>query len=70
VALESAVTTAAGEEGSLRQAFESYQAQERSLEPYGRPIDIPHGEELIRMANDDWADARKSLEDLQLVFLS
>lgn len=64
-ALESAVTTAAGEEGSLRQAFESYQAQERSLEPYGRPIDIPHGEELIRRANDDWADARKSLEDLQ-----
>ncbi len=63
--LESAVTAAAGEEGSLKQAFESYQAQERSLEPYGRPLDIPHGEELIRRANYDWADARKSLEDLQ-----
>jgi hypothetical protein len=64
-ALEGAVTIAAGEEGRLKQAFESYQAQERSLEPYGRPSDISHGEELIRRANDDWVDARKSLEDLQ-----
>jgi hypothetical protein len=65
VALEGEVTTAAGEEGRLKQAFESFQAQERSLEPYGRPQDIPHGEELIGRASEDWADARRSLEDLQ-----
>jgi hypothetical protein len=64
-ALEAQVTAAAGDEGRLKQAFESYQAQERSLEPYGRPKDIPHGEELIRRANLDWANARTSLETVQ-----
>ena len=59
------VTAAAGREGELKQAFEEYQPQERSLEPYGKPEDIPHGEKLIARATVDWDKAREDLDDVQ-----
>lgn len=64
-ALRELVDEAAAEEGRLRGAFDSYEAQGRSLEPYGRPRDIPHGEELISRAQADWSAARENLEELQ-----
>jgi hypothetical protein len=63
--LEEQVTTAAGEVGRLRQAFDSFQKQERSLEPYGAPRDIAHGAELIAAATGEWDKARKELEAVQ-----
>lgn len=64
-ALDEQVTAAVEEVGSLKQAYDSYQPQERSLEPYGRPRDIPHGEELIARATADRDSARKALEETQ-----
>lgn len=51
--VEEQVKSAAGLVGKLKQAYESYQPQDRSLEPYGKPQDIPHGEELIARASVD-----------------
>jgi hypothetical protein len=64
-ALEAQVTRAAGEEGEWKREYESIQRQERSLEPYGRPRDIQHGEQLIAAAIDDREKARRNLEDIQ-----
>jgi hypothetical protein len=64
-ALETQVTRAAGEEGEWKREYESIQRQERSLEPYGRPRDIPHGEQLIAAAGDDREKAREELEGIQ-----
>lgn len=64
-ALEGQVTDAASEEGKLKQQYESFQPQERSLEPYGRPRDIPHGEELIFAATVERDEARKTLDEIQ-----
>lgn len=64
-ALDSQVTAAAGWEGELKRAFEEYQPQERSLEPYGKPQDIPHGEQLIGRATADWDKAREDLDQVQ-----
>jgi DNA repair exonuclease SbcCD ATPase subunit len=64
-ALEGQVTDAAGQEGKLKQQYESFQPQERSLEPYGRPHDIPHGEELISAATVERDEARKNLDEMQ-----
>ena len=59
------MTDAAGREGELKRAFEEYQPQERSLEPYGKPEDIPHGEKLIARATVDWDKARGDLDEVQ-----
>jgi hypothetical protein len=64
-ALEAQVTRAAGEEGGWKREYESIQRQERSLEPYGRPQDIPHGEQLIAAASEDREKAREELEGIQ-----
>lgn len=64
-ALDEQVTAAAGREGELKQAFGDYQPQERSLEPYGKPQDIPHGEQLIVRATVDWDKARENLDEIQ-----
>jgi hypothetical protein len=64
-ALDALVRTAAEETGRLEQLYNSYQKQDRSLEPYGPPRDIPHGEELISQATSDWDTARKDLDDIQ-----
>ena len=64
-ALDGRVTDAAGREGELKRAFEEYQPQERSLEPYGKPEDIPHGEKLIARATVDWDKARGDLDEVQ-----
>jgi hypothetical protein len=64
-ALEGRVTDAASEDGKLKQQYESFQPQERSLEPYGRPRDIPHGEELISAATVERDEARKNLDEIQ-----
>jgi hypothetical protein len=64
-ALEGQVTDAASEEGKLREHYGSFQPQERSLEPYGRPRDIPHGEELISVATVERDEARRSLDEIQ-----
>ena len=63
--MDDQVTAAAGREGELKQAFGEYQPQERSLEPYGKPQDIPHGEQLIAMATVDWDKAREDLDHAQ-----
>ena len=59
------MTAAAGREGELKQAFGEYQPQERSLEPYGKPQDIPDGEQLIARATVDWDKAREDLDQVQ-----
>lgn len=64
-ALETQVTRAAGEQGEWKREYESIQRQERSLEPYGRPRDIPHGEQLIAAAGEDREKAREELEGIQ-----
>lgn len=68
--LEQRVTSAAGIEGGLRKEFESYQPQERSLEPYGRPRDIPHGKELIATATAEWNRVRTELDEVQTRLLA
>jgi len=64
-ALEDRVNSASVNVGELKQAFQAYEARQRSLEPYGAPRDIPHGEELIRRAQADWDTARGNFEDQQ-----
>jgi len=56
--LETWVSAAAERVGELKQAFDSYQPQERSLEPYGKPHDVQHGEQLISRAAIDRDRAR------------
>ena len=62
--LEEDVTAAAKEAGKLEQAFLSYQPQDRSLEPYGKPQDIPHGEALIAGATADRDKARTDHDEI------
>lgn len=64
-ALENQVNGASVNVGELKQAFQTYEAQQRSLDPYGYPRDIPHGEELIRRAQADWNAARENFETHQ-----
>jgi hypothetical protein len=64
-ALDGQVTAAAGREGEMKRAFEEYQPQERSLEPYGKPQDIAHGGQLIARATVDWNKAREDLDQVQ-----
>ena len=62
--LEKDVTAAAEEAGKLEQAFLSYQPQDRSLEPYGKPQGIPHGEELIARATADRDETRADHDEI------
>src|SRR5260370_26936550 len=64
-ALESSVTAAVEEVGGLEAEYRSFQPQERSLEPYGRPRDIPHGEQLIETATADWDKSRVDLDQVK-----
>lgn len=64
-ALSSEVTGAAEHAARLEAAYRAFQPQERSLEPYGKPEDIPHGEVLIERATADWDKARADLEEVR-----
>lgn len=56
--------------GELKQAYSTYTRQERSLDPYGRPRDIAHGEELIGQAEADHSTARDTHNRIQSTRLS
>jgi hypothetical protein len=77
-ALENQVTRAVEEASGLEAIYRADQSQERSVEPYGKPRDIPHGEELITTATKDrektfrdWTGAqnRKGALTTQVLFL-
>lgn len=60
-----AVAERAGERaGELKQGFENYQPQGSSLEPYGKPADIRHGESLIVRATIDRDKARADYDEV------
>ncbi|MDQ2838305.1 MAG: hypothetical protein M3Y42_10060 [Actinomycetota bacterium] len=48
--------------GALRERYEQMTPQDRSLEPYGRPRDIPHAQELVERVSADWREASARLE--------
>jgi hypothetical protein len=50
--------------GALEHAYDALIPQDRTLEPYGTPRDIAHGETLIARANDDWRTATGKYEGL------
>lgn len=70
--LSSQLLRATDEAGGLRKEYEGFVAQERSLEPYGKPNSIEHGEQLTvevgrahdqaRQAFDKAKSAREDLE--------
>jgi hypothetical protein len=64
-ALESRVTVAAEDAARLETVYRGIQPQERSLEPYGKPQDIPHGDQLIARATVDRDEARADFEEVQ-----
>jgi hypothetical protein len=51
--------------GELRSRYEQASPQEVSLDPYGRPHDIAHGEQLAARAEADWETARAGYERAQ-----
>ncbi len=51
--------------GELDHAYKAFIRQERALDPYGKPRDIAHGEELIQQADADSAKAREKFTRLQ-----
>ncbi|HET8642824.1 MAG TPA: hypothetical protein VFM37_12855, partial [Pseudonocardiaceae bacterium] len=51
--------------GELRNEFEQFTPQDRSLEPYGRPETIEHGEALIARVHSDWEAAREQLDEIK-----
>jgi hypothetical protein len=51
--------------GKLQAEYNSFTPQDRSLEPYGKPRDIPHGEDLIDRAGADHAHARDAHEKVK-----
>ncbi|WP_144121057.1 hypothetical protein [Catellatospora sichuanensis] len=61
-ALNVRVEEAAREVGRLEIEFAGFVQQDRSLEPYGKPLDVAHGESLIAQASVDWDKARRALE--------
>jgi hypothetical protein len=65
VDLSGEVTLAAENAARLEAAYLAFQPQERSLEPYGKPEDIPHGEQLIERATGDWDKAKAELDEVR-----
>ncbi|MEV6639622.1 hypothetical protein [Amycolatopsis sp. NPDC051371] len=63
--LDEQVGRAGAEAGSRKNAYESHQAQEVSMEPYGRPRDLAHADELLAVASDDYLRARDTAEGVQ-----
>jgi hypothetical protein len=70
-ALESQCVRAGEQVGRCESVYQSYPSQPHSVEPYGRPRDIPHGEGLIAVATKDrektfrdWDEAKKRKEIL------
>jgi hypothetical protein len=57
------VTAAAEHAARLQTSYLGFQPQERSLEPYGKPESIPHGEQLIERASSDWDTAKAELDE-------
>ncbi|QBR93746.1 hypothetical protein [Nocardioides euryhalodurans] len=55
--LDKAIREAGTTVGGLRAKYEEYAPQETTLEPYGRPENIEHGEDLARRAAEDWRAA-------------
>jgi hypothetical protein len=61
--LELQVAAAAATVVRLEERYRSFIPQDRSLEPYGRPRDIPHAEELIGRADSDRREATRRFEE-------
>jgi hypothetical protein len=59
------IDQAATHVGSLRSDYNSFIPQERSLDPYGKPHDIEHGEDLINQASADHAAARRTYDNIK-----
>lgn len=55
--LDGAIRDAGKTVGSLRSTYEQFQPQETTLEPYGRPGSVEHGEDLAARATTDWIAA-------------
>ncbi|MFC7617273.1 hypothetical protein ACFQV2_31480 [Actinokineospora soli] len=51
--LEAELQAATRKVGQLDSEHKAFKPQDRSLEPYGRPVDIEHGEQLIIRASAD-----------------
>lgn len=51
--------------GERKNDLRQFVPQDRSLDPYGRPIGIEHGEELIARASGDHRDARQHYDDMR-----
>jgi hypothetical protein len=62
-ALERRVGQAGIRVGSLREAYKQFTPQDRSLDPYGRPRSVEHGQELITVAQADLDVARTHVEE-------
>ncbi|HEY3002246.1 MAG TPA: hypothetical protein VGJ44_07830 [Kribbellaceae bacterium] len=62
-ALEGQVSSTTERIGSLRAQYQHFTHRDRSLEPYGRPTSIEHGEALIAAAQTDTDIARARLEE-------
>lgn len=63
--LESELRDATLDVGSLSEKYNTLKPQERSLQPYGRPTDIAHGEQLIQRALADWRAASARYVELR-----
>ncbi|NMO54536.1 hypothetical protein HH310_25555 [Actinoplanes sp. TBRC 11911] len=59
------IDQAATHVGSLRSEYSSFIPQERSLDPYGKPHDIEHGEDLINQASADYTAARRTYDNIK-----
>jgi chromosome segregation ATPase len=59
------VELAAAEVGRLETEYNSFVRQDRSLDPYGRPNSIVHGEELIARASADHTESRNRFDKIK-----
>jgi hypothetical protein len=64
-ALGQRIEHAATDVGRLSNEYNNFTPQDRSLDPYGKPRDISHGEELITQAGADHAEARRTFDDIK-----
>jgi hypothetical protein len=64
-AIHGRITQAAAEVGRLENEYNNFIRQERSLDPYGKPRDIAHGEELITRASADHGEARRTFDAIK-----
>jgi len=63
--LERAIRDAGAAVGSLETTYKQFQPQETTLDPYGRPTSIEHGEDLVARASADWNTATTRYGDVK-----